>query len=82
MNPNELQQNLNQFTGTFEYHRHWTRRLLFTDGVQYLAENAGAYWLIDLIASHQPRCRKDAMLSSIQFWTLRVDAAQVGRIRG
>lgn len=32
---------LSQFTGTTQYYRHWTKRLLYTDGVQYFAERAG-----------------------------------------
>jgi len=36
-----------------------------------MAELCGAYWLIDAIASHQPRCRKDKMLRDMQFWFLR-----------
>jgi hypothetical protein len=45
-----------------------------TDGVRFLAENAGAFWLLDVIASHQPRCRRDPMLRDMQFWTLKVNA--------
>jgi hypothetical protein len=38
-------------TGSESVFRHWTRRIVYTEGVQDLAEQAGAYWLIDLIAS-------------------------------
>jgi len=69
----EIQDGMNGFTGTFDYYRHITRSLVYTDGVQWLAENAECYWLIDLIASWQPKCRKDEMLASIQFWTLKVN---------
>ena len=42
---------LNQFTGTEHWHRHTLNtKITFTDGVQFLAERAGAYWLIDEIA--------------------------------
>ena len=58
---------LAQFTGTTQYFRHWTRKIVFTDGVQFLAEQAGAYWLVDLIASYQPLC------DSRQYWTLTID---------
>ena len=44
---------LAQFTGTDNYYKHWTGKLLYTDGVRAMAEQAGAFWLIDLIASHQ-----------------------------
>lgn len=51
---NELQQNLYQFTGTTVWFRHpLNRSMLYTEGVQYFAENAGngAYWVLDIIAT-------------------------------
>ncbi|OAI21758.1 hypothetical protein A1359_19055 [Methylomonas lenta] len=45
---------LSQFTGTEQWYRHpLNRRMLYTDGVQYLAENGGqqgAYWVLDKVA--------------------------------
>lgn len=67
------QDDLNQFTGTAQYYKHWSK-LLYTDGVQYLAEEGGAYWLIDAIASYQPTALKDPMLKDIQFWKLKAEA--------
>jgi len=43
---------LNQFIGTTQYFKHWTKALVYTDGVQYIGANGG-YWIIDLIASYQ-----------------------------
>jgi hypothetical protein len=68
---------LSQFTGTTNHYR-WSglfRNCVLTDGTHYLAETAGAYWLMDAIASHQPRLRrhKDSRLRTLQFWTLKVD---------
>lgn len=57
---------LNQFTGTEKYYKHWTNRIIYTDGIQYLAEKAGAYWLVDTIASYQ----KDFSDAGFQVWTL------------
>ena len=51
MNTNELQHNLNQFTGTENYYRVMPR-LVITDGVQYLASRANCFWLISTIYSH------------------------------
>ncbi len=69
-------ESLRQFTGTEGYHR-WSplfRRHCLTDGAQYLAEQAGAYWLMDAIASHhQTACQKDHRCRDIQFWTLKTD---------
>jgi hypothetical protein len=42
---------LAQFTGTAHYYR-ITKQHLLTDGTRYLADAAGAYWLMDAIASH------------------------------
>ena len=74
MNPTELQNNLGQFCGTEAYHQ-WSilfKKTLLTDGAKYLAEKANCFWLMDAIASHQPKCLKDKMLQDMQFWTLKV----------
>lgn len=42
---------LTQFTGTVHYHR-LNRKCLLTDGTKYLAESAGAFWLMDAAASY------------------------------
>ena len=68
-NPEDLESDLSQFTGTEHYYPHGlNRKFMHTDGVNYLAENAGAYWLIDLIASHQSSRKVRA--ESFQLWTL------------
>ena len=55
--------NLAQFYGTSAYYRFIIlSNLVLTDGTKYLAEVAGAYWLMDLIASYQKKCMKDEML--------------------
>lgn len=48
---NELEQNLRQFIGTQCYYRVYPD-LLITEGINYLAEEAGCYWLVDLYWSH------------------------------
>ena len=68
---------LGQFTGTTAYYR-WSvlfRSCVLTDGTRYLAEEAGAYWLMDCIASHQPKLlrHQDTRLREMQFWTLAVN---------
>lgn len=50
----DLQVDLAHFNGTEDYHvLTMSKSLLATDGVKYLCEKAGAYWLMDVIASHQ-----------------------------
>ena len=59
----ELTQELPQFTGTESYHRFSPlfRNILLTDGTDYLAKNAGCYWLMDIIASvqHSPKLKAE-----------------------
>lgn len=69
----EFESALHQFTGTGQYHRLSLHGgLVATDGVAFLAEEASAFWLVDAIASHQPKALKDPMLREHQFWTLDV----------
>jgi hypothetical protein len=51
MDNDELQTKLAQFTGTELYYR-IAPNFLITDGVRYLADNAGCYWLLDAAISH------------------------------
>lgn len=62
---------LRQFTGTEQWHRHGLmRNILFTDGVKFLAEKAGAFWLIDKIATLQLESKIRA--EDFQVWRLMV----------
>lgn len=70
----ELAIGLAQFYGGDELYRHWLG-IRYTEGIKYLADKAGAYWLIDAIASYQPdkRVRTNRMLQEFQLWELKVD---------
>lgn len=73
VNVDELEKSLVQFTGTEEWHR-WSvlfRNALLTDGTKYLAETAGAYWLMDIIASWNKTDDK-VMDEYFQVWRLEV----------
>ena len=63
---------LSQCTGGDQYHGNPIGGLLYTDGVQYLAENADCYWLIDAVASYQPQVNRTPALRDFQVWTLAV----------
>src|SRR5258708_38127287 len=64
--------NLNQFTGTEQWYRHGlNRNVLFTDGAKYVADQGGAYWLLDEIALAQ-RYEKAVAAEGFQVWTLTV----------
>jgi hypothetical protein len=44
---------LGYFTGTENYYKYpLLPRFTYTDGVQYVAQKANAYWLLDVIFSH------------------------------
>ena len=78
MDPKDLQAQLAQFTGSETLTRHvLVPRVVMTEGVMFLAKAAGAYWLIDAIASYQ--CERRAFAEAFQVWALKVDpAAQNG----
>lgn len=73
----ELQYDLECFAGSDNWYSHWTRRGTYTDGVKFLAEKAGAFWLIDEIFGRQiyPAVRAE----EFQVWKLIVkdSAAQL-----
>ncbi|MET3969114.1 DUF6876 family protein [Bradyrhizobium sp. S3.9.1] len=63
---------LRQFTGTGQWFRHsLMRTMTYTEGVQYLAETGGAYWLVDKVATLQlePKVRTE----EFQSWKLKVN---------
>ena len=68
-------ENLSNFTGTKNYYRNKNYPFEYTDGIKYLAENGGAYWLLDSIASWQKESiiKSDQDLSQVQFWRLKVN---------
>jgi len=54
MNAIELKSALRQFTGTEEWYFHpLFRKYRYTEGVKFLATEAGAYWLLEKILSLQ-----------------------------
>ena len=63
---------LTQFTGTEQGYRHGINRsVLFTDGAKYVADSAGAYWLLDEIALIQSYDKRVAA-EEFQVWKLVV----------
>lgn len=66
----KLDLNLEQFIGTEQYHRHGLmRNFVYTDGIKYLADKTGSYWLIDVVASYQLRHRN----KPFQLWKIKVN---------
>jgi hypothetical protein len=70
--PKLSEADLTQFTGTDQWYRHaLNRNVLFTDGAKYVADQGGAYWLLDEIALIQPYDHRVAA-EEFQVWRLVV----------
>lgn len=74
---------LGQFTGDLERYRHsLARNVIYTPGVQFLAERAGAYWLLDEIAlalaggEVDKAGEIDGRVLGLHFWKLQVHEAR------
>ena len=73
------QSDLGQFRGGGTVYKHGIfARIVYTEGVQYLAAHGGAYWLLDAIGIHllSPTMKAvieaDPRIRSLHFWTLTV----------
>ncbi len=72
------QADLRQFTGDDVRYKTLKKNVVYTPGVQYVAQAGGAYWLIDAIVSYfnspvmNSAMRNDYRIESIQFWRLDV----------
>ena len=69
---------LGQFIGSDQLFRHaLSRNHLYTEGVQFVAERAGAYWLLDKIALHaSPAIARE----DFQVWKLGVRRDQTATL--
>ena len=69
--PNHLLTDLAHYTGSDRLFYHpMFRHYVYTEGVQYLAEQAGAYWLLEHIFAHQHEPTIQA--TSMQVWKIIV----------
>ena len=73
----QLKSNLSMFTGTEDYHAFSAlfRKVVLTDGAYYLAQTAGAFWLMDIIGSvytAHPE-KKKFWDNGFAVWTLKVE---------
>jgi len=69
--PEQLLADLQQFIGTTQWYKHpLYSKFVYTDGVRFLAANAGAYWLLEFIFSNQtlPKIRAEGF----QVWKIEV----------
>jgi hypothetical protein len=66
------QADLNGFHGSEEYYRHQLTGFVYTEGVKFMAETGGAYWLIDEIMLSN-RFSKKVQAEEFQVWKLDRD---------
>lgn len=71
--------NLRQFSGDLERYRHpLARKMIYTEGVKFVAEQGEAYWLIDEIAlaiswgEVLKASEADMRILELHFWRLDV----------
>lgn len=69
-NVEKIQEYQRQCNGTNQWYRHPLMGMLYTDGVKLIAEECGAYWLIDAIASYQSKLQGE----DFQLWILERNA--------
>jgi len=71
--PQTTMPNLAGFIGSENYYRHFLlKNFLYTDGMKFLADEVGAHWFIDLVASHlvhSETLRKE----SFQLWAIELN---------
>jgi len=66
-----LLQELQHFTGSETFYRHpLFPKFVYTEGVQFLSEKAGAYWLIEYVFSNQ--LDQEVRTVSFQAWKIKV----------
>lgn len=71
---------LRHFTGSEHWYRHpLVRSVLYTDGAKYVADSAGAYWLLDEIAFAQ-KSEPAVAAEEFQFWKLAVKPDHTGSL--
>ena len=79
MNTRLSENTLRQFTGSETWYRHGiNRNVLFTDGAKFVADDGGAYWLLDTIAICQMEPRVKA--EEFQVWKLSVHPDRSGAL--
>lgn len=81
MHSNEqLTAELAQFSGSEQWFRHGiARNVVFTEGAKYLADKAGAYWLLDEIALCQ-NFEERVAAEEFQLWKLSVNDDQTATL--
>jgi len=70
MEAHNVNKELSGFSGTENWYKHPASGLLYTDGVQHLAEEYECYWLIDAIFSYNIGQGEFRLTEEFQKWQL------------
>lgn len=69
-----------QFTGSETFYRYGLAGdVLFTEGVKYVADTVGAYWLLDIISIANV-CEPRVKVEEFQLWVLEVRDNSTGNV--
>jgi len=68
----ELEAFIAQANGFETHYRHALIGMSYSEGVKHIAEEAGAYWLIDAILISSKCRRLQQKCAGLEFWTLTV----------
>ena len=72
-----LVNDLDNFTGTENWYRHnLMHDTVYTDGVKYFADQAGAYWFLDIMATELFELQQDNPFISVEM-TVKDQAALI-----
>lgn len=67
-----LESELKYFIGSENIYEHWmSKNLKYTDGIRYLCEKIGGYWLMDIIMSYN-KCDLKTQRCPFQMWILTI----------
>lgn len=71
----QIKSDLRQFIGSITYTKFSPLfpNVVLTDGAKYLADECGAYWLMDMIASHLPS------LPASEYWAIAILTVDDGK---
>ena len=66
----QLQAFISQVNGFDAHYRHALSGMSYSEGVKYIADESGAYWLIDLILIASKFEKLQGKCEGLEFWRL------------
>lgn len=77
INASDLQAELAHCHCSETHYKHWLG-ILYTEGIKTLADQGECYWLLDAVASYQPKraIKSNPNLREFQLWLLTVNENQ------